>query len=74
MADPLTLRAQATCSAHQTSAFPKARWKPYTTSLVLVFRDPLGPREPLAPLVKKANGVLGENLGVLDPSDPLERE
>lgn len=41
---------------------------------MLVFRDPLGPREPLAPLVKKANGVLGENLGVLDPSDPLERE
>jgi hypothetical protein len=41
---------------------------------VLVFRDLLGPKEPLAPLVKKANEVLEESRVVLDQSDPLERE
>lgn len=41
---------------------------------MLVFRDLLGPREPLAPLVKKASEALGESLVVLAPSDPLERE
>lgn len=41
---------------------------------MLVLRDLLGPREPLAPLVKKANEALGESLVVLGPSAPLERE
>jgi hypothetical protein len=80
MADPLTPLAKprniskAPSSAHQASAFPKARWKPHPTPLVLVFRDLLGPKEPLAPLVKKANEVLEESRVVLDQSDPLERE
>lgn len=41
---------------------------------MLVFRDLLGPREPLALLVKKENEVLEESPVALDLSAPLERE